>query len=110
MAQVQSFYMSNIEKELVFFDKKLSYNDLQEKVKSATFLVEDDEGIIEDEDITDDLEEDAIEYDSEIIEYFDIENIVFLRDEIFQDSESDADRQSEFDFDPTDLAADFMKE
>lgn len=133
MAQVRSFYMSNIEKELVFFGKKLSYNDLQEQVKSATFLVEDDEGIIEDEDITDDPEEDAIEYDSEIIERFDIENIVFLRDEMFQDGESDADSeesqsdrsdefnedemdvnnkigQGEFDFDPTDLAADFMKE
>ncbi|CAG8708316.1 5585_t:CDS:2, partial [Gigaspora rosea] len=122
------------EKELVFFGKKLSYNDLQEQVKSATFLVEDDEGIIEDEeDITDDPEEDVVEYDSEIIEHFDIENIVFLRDEMFQDSESDIDSeesqsdrsdefnedemdvnnkigQGEFDFDPTDLAADFMKE
>ncbi|CAG8829627.1 12666_t:CDS:1, partial [Gigaspora rosea] len=94
----------------------------------------DDEGIIEDEeDITDDPEEDMVEYDSEIIEQFDIENIVFLRDEMFQDSESDADseesqsdrsdefnedeidinnkiEQGEFDFDPTDLAADFIKE
>lgn len=129
MAQVRSFYISNIEKELVFFGKKLSYNDLQEQIILATFLVEDNESI------TEDFEEEVTEYDSEIIERFDIENIVFLRDEMFQDNESDTDSEEQrddiayesdeindemvvsnnigqgiFDFDPTDLAADLMKE
>ncbi|CAG8820670.1 26947_t:CDS:1 [Gigaspora margarita] len=126
--------MSNIEKELVFSSKKLSYNDLQEQVNLATFLIEDDEGIIEDDEgITNDSEEEVVEYDLEIIERFDIENIVILKDKIFQDGESDTDSeelqsdrsnefnenkivvnnkigQGVFDFDPADLVADFIKE
>ncbi|CAG8560639.1 3569_t:CDS:2 [Gigaspora margarita] len=61
----------------------LSYNNLQEQVILATFLIKDNEGIIKnDEGITDDSEEEVVEYDSEIIEHFDIENIVFLKDKI----------------------------
>ncbi|CAG8551708.1 25413_t:CDS:1, partial [Gigaspora rosea] len=73
------------------------------------------------------------EYDPNIIEHFDIENIVFLRDKMFQNGEFNTDSEelqsdnaNEFDnnklvgdkeigqgvfkFDPTDLAADLMQE
>ncbi|CAG8580068.1 1609_t:CDS:2, partial [Scutellospora calospora] len=40
MTQVQSFYISNIENKLAYFEKTLSTNDLQELVTSATFLSE----------------------------------------------------------------------
>ncbi|CAG8827484.1 30438_t:CDS:2, partial [Gigaspora margarita] len=131
MAQVRSYYISNINKELDFFGKKLSFDDLQEQVVSATFVIEEDESI------TEDFEIEEAECDNlEIIERFDIENIVCLKDEIFQDGESDTDSegsydvdpnefdqfnndklvvsnkigQGVFDFDPADLAADLMKE
>ncbi|CAG8818181.1 14812_t:CDS:2, partial [Gigaspora margarita] len=107
MAQVRSYYISNIKKELAFYGKKSSLDDLQKQVVSATFLTE---------------------YNNlEIVERFDIENIVCLKDEIFQDNESDSDHeessydspnesdnesivsnktgQGVFDFDPMDLAA-----
>ncbi|CAG8635001.1 34369_t:CDS:2, partial [Gigaspora margarita] len=35
----------------------------------------------------------ATEYDPNIIEHFDVENIVFLRNEMFRDSESNADNE-----------------
>ena len=43
MAQIRSFYVSNIKRELAFFGKTVSANELQEQVASATFLVEEDE-------------------------------------------------------------------
>lgn len=136
MAQVRSYYISNIKKELAFFGKKLSLDDLQKQVVSATFLVKDDENVTEyseDSEVSEDSEIEEIEYNNlEIVERFDIENIVCLKDEIFQDNESDTDHEESsddspnesdnesivsnetgegvFDFDPTDLAADLMKE
>ncbi|CAG8630751.1 4032_t:CDS:2, partial [Scutellospora calospora] len=83
----------------------LSYNDLQDQVRSATFLVEDDS-----EDIIEDSEIEEADYNLEIIERFDIENIVFLNDKMFQDGESDANRQGIYDFDPTDLVANLIEE
>ncbi|CAG8787060.1 14979_t:CDS:1, partial [Racocetra persica] len=88
------------------------------------FLVKDDEGI------TEESEAKEVEYSNlEIVERFDIENIVYLNDEIFQDSEYDTDSkelqntddddesmvgnkvgQGIFDFDSTDLAADLIRE
>ncbi|CAG8762874.1 9738_t:CDS:2 [Gigaspora margarita] len=75
----------------------------------------------------------ATKYNSNIIEHFDVKNIVFLKDEIFQDSESDTNseelqsdnadefennkyvgnkeiEQSIFEFDSTNLAIDLMQE
>ena len=128
MALVRSFYISNIKKELAFFGKKISLNNLQVQVASATFLVEDNERIIED------FEVEEAECNLEIIERFDIENIVCLNDEVFRDGESDSDNeefqdyedefdefdydelsgnkmgQGVFDFDPTELAANLVRE
>ncbi|CAG8734286.1 11098_t:CDS:2, partial [Racocetra persica] len=70
-----------------FFWQKTSLNDLQVQVASATFLVEDNEKIIED------FEVEEAECNLEIIEHFDIENIVCLNDEVFQDGESDSDNE-----------------
>ncbi|CAG8846991.1 10204_t:CDS:2, partial [Racocetra persica] len=69
------------------------------QVTLATFLVEDDEGI------TEESEAEEVKYSNlEIVERFDIENIVYLSDEIFQDG------QGIFDFDFMDLAADLIRE
>ncbi|CAG8846362.1 17891_t:CDS:1, partial [Racocetra persica] len=57
------------------------------QVASATFLVENDGSIAEDSEI------EVTEYNSEVIERFDIENIVFLNDEMFQDGGSDTDNE-----------------
>ncbi|CAG8788168.1 17244_t:CDS:2, partial [Cetraspora pellucida] len=66
--------------ELFFFGNKLLCDDLQEQVASATFLVANDKSIAKDSEI-------------EVIKHFDIENIVFLNDEMFQDGGSDIDNK-----------------
>ncbi|CAG8693035.1 12410_t:CDS:2 [Gigaspora margarita] len=130
MAQIRSFYIANLKKELLFFGKTLSLDNLQEQMTSATFLAEDDESITEDSKI-----EEAEYNNLEIVEHFDVENIVFLSDEIFQDGEFDtnseelqdiddefgesSDNESVvsnkvgrgvFNFNPTNLAAELMRE
>ena len=95
MAQVRSFCISNIKKELAYFGKTLSPDDLHEQIKFATFLAEDDDEIAEDSDI----EEEESEYNFNVIERFDLDNIVFLNDEIFQDNESDENSQIDDEFD-----------
>ncbi|CAG8457809.1 42767_t:CDS:2 [Gigaspora margarita] len=83
--------------ELVFFGKILSLNDLQEQLESATFLVKDDKSVTEDSENFEDSEIseiEEVEYNNlEIVEHFNIENIVCLNDEIFQDNESDSDSE-----------------
>ncbi|CAG8717872.1 22475_t:CDS:2 [Gigaspora margarita] len=76
---------------LTFFILTPGYSTTQ--VASATFLVEDDKRIIEDPKV------EEAEYDLEIIVHFDIENIVCLNDEIFQDSESNSDSEEFQDYD-----------
>ncbi|CAG8748865.1 23262_t:CDS:1, partial [Gigaspora margarita] len=99
MAQVHSFCISNIEKELDFFGKKLLYNNLQEQVNLATFLAKDNENITEKSEDTEDSEDskaskiEATEYDPNLIKCFDVKNIVFLRNKIFQGGESDTDSE-----------------
>ncbi|CAG8830446.1 16962_t:CDS:1, partial [Cetraspora pellucida] len=86
LAQVRFFYVSNIKKELAFYGKTLLLNKVQVQVILATFLIEDNERIIED------FEVEELELNNlEIIEQFDIKNIVCLNNEIFQDNESDVD-------------------
>ncbi|CAG8476722.1 29486_t:CDS:2 [Gigaspora margarita] len=115
----------------IWQEEKYNKYECAKQVASATFVVKEDESI------TKDFEIEEAECDNlEIIEQFDIENIVCLRDEIFHDGESDTDNegsydvdpdefdqfnddelvvsnkigQGVFDFDPADLAADLMKE
>lgn len=94
MAQIQSFYIANLKKELLFFGKTLLLDNLQEQMTSATFLAEDDESITKDSEI-----EEAEYNNLEIVEHFDIETIVFLSDEIFQDGEFDTDSEEPQDID-----------
>ncbi|CAG8504545.1 10105_t:CDS:2 [Gigaspora rosea] len=88
MAQIWSFYIANLKKELLFFGKILLLDNLQEQMTLPTFLAEDNESIIKDSEI------EKAEYNNlEIVKHFDIENIVFLSDEIFQVGEFDTDSE-----------------
>ncbi|CAG8529696.1 7645_t:CDS:2 [Scutellospora calospora] len=82
-----TLHSADCERTFSALAKKISLNNLQVQVASVTFLVEDNERIIED------FEVEEAEYNLEIIEHFDIENIVFLNDEVFRDSESDSDNE-----------------
>ncbi|CAG8464086.1 10197_t:CDS:2 [Scutellospora calospora] len=57
--------------------------------------LDDDDEIAEDSEI----EEEESEYNFNVIERFDLDNIVFLNDEIFQDNESDENSQIDDEFD-----------
>ncbi|CAG8543162.1 5708_t:CDS:2, partial [Scutellospora calospora] len=75
--------------KLAYFGKILTSNDLQEKIISATFLAEDDDEMIEDSEI------EEVEYDLNIIECFDIENIDYENKKDNSDSLSSVDKVGE---------------
>ncbi|CAG8781158.1 13385_t:CDS:1, partial [Racocetra persica] len=75
-------------KELAFFGQTLSSNNLQEQVTTATFLV----------DTIEDPEEEETKCNLKIIERFDIENVICLNVEIFQDNESDIENEEYQDY------------
>jgi len=129
MAQIRSFYISNIQKELAFYGKALPVNNLQELVATSTFLTEFDD----DDPIEHSETETEIEQNLESINFLNIESMVNLNHNAFQDDESDSESegsqissneenyeyddepmisnnegQGVFDFDPTDLVTDLV--
>ncbi|CAG8679920.1 2184_t:CDS:1, partial [Ambispora gerdemannii] len=87
MAQIRSFYISNIKNELTFFGQESSPNNLRKLVTSATFLFEDTMEDIEDAEL--EMDDINLSEHLEVINQLDIENVVHLNDKTFRNEESD---------------------
>lgn len=84
MATIRSYHMANIRSELTYFDVELTESELREMVKIATIddYITDEEKLSENNDNTYEESSDSLSQTNIILE-----DIVNLRDPIFQDRE-----------------------